>query len=471
MLAERFNIRKIIVWVVCLIIVLFAAIKIYSYLTTGKIIVTTNNTDNYIKIDRVTNGGATSYSKQSQGKLSLRVKPGKYNVTVYSQNVSHGSSRSVSVKARQTVHLSLNPPASLSPTPIYGSGTTGVAANKTDLYFIDTGSKKLMHANAAGFGAMFSNRDFINADWISPGVGVLQDTSNNLYYVSGNSIAPLALPFQISAGVPVAYSVSESGTIYVNKGTDIYSGRYGGAFTKIYSVNKGNLGLSAGIDRVAVIIGNNKSSVGTLVVVDDSGNITKKNIAASQATWSLDGKRLFVAGEGNNYILDSSLNVISSVPISKIGVSSWYDKNRIFYSAGSQLWIYDLKTSKANQVVSLPTGVGITAIYTDSDDSFVYFSAANSEKTQLYRVSLSGQSHDKSLDILGVLLPEEIGVCSLNYINFAHPTITIRYPSSGTLPDNCIKSAKRELQYYKLNPNGFTFITTPYTVNYHSSGE
>lgn len=463
MLAERYNLRKIIIWFLAVVLVFFAALKVYDYLTSGKVVITTSNKNNYIKIQQVVSGGGKPLENQAQGRLSVRVKPGKYNVIVYSQSVEHGTSQTVTVRARQTVKLSLDPPSNLAASPVFGSGTTGVVASSTDLYYIDTTTNLLMYDGGAGLNSMFPDYSLTAASWFSPGYGVVQDATNKLYMVSNGSITPLSLPFETSPNKSVAFSVSSDGYIYVSDGQGVFVGRPGDAFTKIYSVKGDSVGLSAGVGRVAVVVTNAGSSVGSLVIVNNSGKSTSKGVSASQATWATDGARLLVSGEGTNYIYDAALNRIGSVPANNIGVSAWQNNHQLFYAMGSQIWSYDLNTKKAWQVTSMPTGVGITSLYLDTTNSYLYFSAAVTSKNQLFRVGLSGQKQDDSLQTLSVVLPDNVGVCSLNYIVFSQPTILINYPALETSADLCIRSAKGSLTYYGLDPNRFSYVTSTIT--------
>jgi hypothetical protein len=459
MLAKGLNLRKILAVYLAVVVITFAIFQVYQYLTTGKLIVSSSNSDNYIKINRVISGGSKPLSKQGQGRLSIRLKPGIYSVVIYSKSLKQGVSQQVSIKARHTVKLILNPSKNLNLLPVYGSAVTGVSASKTDLYYINASTKKLMHDDASGLTTMFPDYDFINVSWFSPGDGVLQDSRSGLYVVSGSSIRSLSLPFRPSPANNNAFDVSSDGKIYVSNGADIYVGRVNGPFHKIYSAPSSSVGLSAGKGKVGVVASKNGSSVGSLVIVMDSGQSINKEVSASQVTWSPDGKRLLVSGEGINYIFDSSLNHIGSVPTNKLGASVWKNNHELFYSEGNQLWLYDLNTTRAQQVVSMPTGVAISSAY--KAGTYVYFTTANGPASQLYRVGLDGQPGNKSVNTLSVLVPVNVGACSLNYISFAKPTILVSYPRLETTPDLCISAAKGSIKYYGVNPNDFQYVAIP----------
>jgi hypothetical protein len=468
MLAEKYDLRKILAWILVGVFVLFAAHATYEYLTTGKIIVTTNSPQNYIKITKASGSGNAAAIKQTQGKLSVRLKPGTYNVTVYSKSVSDGRSQSVTAKARKTSRISLNPAKALIPSLVYSQGASSVAADSSQLYFINASTKELMVDGAGGLTRPFTNYSLASVDWVRPGEGVAQsvgNTGNGLYLVSGTALSPLPLPFSPTPGGSLAYSVSTDGTVYVSNGGDIYAGQLGANLTKIYSSTSKSLGLAAGTGRVAVITTTKGASVGSLLVVDDSGKVTKTGFTASQVVWSPDGEHLLASSEGSSYILDGSLHKIDTIPASSSAAFAWQDKTHLLYTNGSQLWAYDLGTKTAYQLSSLPTGASITSVYPATSSSYIYLSVNAGDKNQLYRVSTSGASASKSDAILSALMPDTTGVCTLNYLGFVTPTILVTYPQFETSNDLCLGATQSELRYYKLDPSSFQYSVTPVAAN------
>ncbi|HVV25564.1 MAG TPA: hypothetical protein VHC21_00840 [Candidatus Saccharimonadales bacterium] len=469
MLAEKYNLRKVLIWVLIGIFILFAAYKTYEYLTTGKVIVTTGDSNNYIKIAKAVSGGSTATIKQTQGKLSIRVKPGTYDVTVYSKSVADGTGQHITVNARRTSRISLKPAKALSPWLVYSQGASSVAANGSQLYFIDSSSEELMIAGDSGLARPFTNYSLSSAEWVKPGQGIAQSVGNSgggLYIISGTSLSPLSLPFTPSLNGDISYGVSIDGTVYVSNGGDVYAGKLGSNLTKIYGSVSKNLGLAAGIGKVAVIAANQNSSLGSLVVVDDTGNVTKTAYTATQAEWAPDGKHLMVGGEGSNYILDGSLKKIGSAPVSSSStVFAWQDNTHLLYTISNQLWVYDINAKTARQLTSLPTGSSISGIYPATDSPYIYFSVAAGDKNQLYKVSTAGQNASKTSSILSALMPDTVGVCTLNYLGFTTPTILTTYPQFQTSNDLCLEATKSELRYFKLDPATFQYVVTPVTTN------
>jgi hypothetical protein len=461
MLNNNLDVRKLVIWCLAIIIALFAAFKLYSYFMAGTIVATTSSTSNYVKIDRVTNGGGKPYSKQAQHKLSVRVKPGTYSVTVYNSTGQYGKSAAVQVKARQKVHISLDPPATINPEPVYGSSAESIIASNSQLFFIDT----LDHLNlvdANGIHVLFPDHNLKSISWSTPGVGVAQDNNNRLYTISGSSIKPLPLPFNTSANKAVSYDVATDGKVYVNDGPDIYVGGAGGGFKKIYSAKNTQLGLVAGADELAVVERQHGTSESQLDIINGTGKVTQKRVPAGQVIWSPNDKYILVSGEHSNTIYDKSLNRVGAVPINNSGVFAWRTDTELFYSIDSQLWTYDMATKQSQKITALAAGEKLTGIFPNTSGSYVYFTDNNGEKAQLFRAGMNGQhAPNKSFGALSIFLPETIGVCSLNYVNFIKPVITIDYPSSGTDPKRCIEAAKGELKYYRLNANAFQYMTNP----------
>ena len=463
MLAE--NRRQLIVGLLgatVLIIAALVCVWIYQSLTKGTISLSTNNDEAGLQIK---SGG--SVVAEGKHRLSVRVKPGSYVVTASTSTAS--TSRTVAIKARQkqSVELPLSNP--VAPVPVYGGGARDVAAGGVRLIFINTDSR-LSQINAQNqVQVLDATRVLRSARWVSSDAGAAQDDKGNFYYVTAGALVPVAAPFAAGSR-SASYAIDGDRNLYLSNGQDVYKGSAGGAFTKIYSSGaRYNIGLAAGSGNLAII---EKDSDGTtsIAVVTASGKTVKKTVDAGSLSWSPGGRHLAVAGGGSVTIFDQTLGKVSGIAQRDAGNIIWQDDDTVLFSAGNQLLSYNAQEERSSQLSNVPGNGRVLGVSLSDDKQYAYLVAQrrNSDTTtdQIFRVGLRGQADEAKLQALSVFLPTEVGVCSIDYVNFAKLTITIRYPSSGTDPALCVRAAQGELRYYDLDVPTGDFTTTPYTVVY-----
>jgi hypothetical protein len=312
----------------------------------------------------------------------------------------------------------------------------------------------------------------VSIKWMNISLGVATDKNNTLYVIRNNTIRPMPIPFATDSSTPLSYDVSKTGKLYVSNGQYLYYGSVSGVLKNIYTKPSDVSGIEvySGVDKAAVIEsrGENKS---TIVLVNESGQIAKKDVVASNIEWSSDGQHLLAIGDfGNAIVLDASLNKITDINIKKGSNFIWKDDNNIFYSISNQLWNYNVDTNTSSLIANMPSGLpgdgDITSIFPTSNNSYVYLNTkkidvdGSNEGDRLFRVGLSGQSVANYLNSLSIFLPETINNdnCSINYINFTKPTILIQYWHNTTALI-CTNATKAELTDYDVDPSNFQYIT------------
>ena len=469
---ENTRLRRIVILSLLALVFIFILIQLHNFFSTGRLTVKTSNPSNYVKIEWVVGGNQkpNAFSKQAQGKLSVSVKPGTYQLSVYDVHGISGSSRTVKIKARQSLSFTLDPVTLTNPTPVYGSKTNSVFSDGSQLLFVapeslggdSHGDGHLMQVGQDNqLVTLFPGNDFSEVKWANVNLGVAQDRFNNLYTINNGVLSQVKPPFPTNQNSKLSSDISADGTIYISDGKDVYVGTVAGDFRKIYTADTDTpvSNLDASTNKVAIIMNevealeskrNGNEPEGGVAVINNSGSHIQKSVDASQAIWSPGGKHLIVEGPLSATVYDTSLRQTAVINVNDSTNFTWLDANSVLYSIGSQLWTYNLQTHLSHKLTQLAQGENLTGIYPSADGSYVYFSDDNGEKTQLFRAGLKGQPVDKSFNALAIFMPETVGTCSFNYINFTQPTILIDY-LAGQTPQACTDSAKQEASYYSLN--------------------
>jgi hypothetical protein len=473
MLLENYQIRRIIAGGILAILAIFALTWLYHYFFFGKISVKTSVKTNIVKITRISADKSETFSEQHQGGTSLRVKPGTYSVSVYRASSTYGITRTVKVKARQNVKLTLDPPAMINVEPVAGRAVSSVYATNDQLFYLDSISGLIVHVDSGGKTTNpIPNVRFKSVQWISPKLAVGQSTDNNAYLIQ-NNVASLLPPNNDPAA---SYTLSAAGKLYASTLGNVYGSTpgsphalyAGGNFKKIYSPGTPTR-LIPGGDNLAVIeTGKGGEGTNSLAVVDASGKVTEKNIDTSLVAWSPNGKYLAVSINGNYAVMTPKLSQTKLFAAQQSAAVVWSDDDTILYSIANQLWKYSISQGQSEQMTALGAGNNITGIFLSSDKKYAYLatSAVDSDGDgQLLRVGLNGQTFDKSLKALSAFLPEDVGVCSFNYVNFIKPIITVSYPEFQTDGSLCVASAKGQLRDYGLNPDSFSYSVSATTDN------
>jgi sugar lactone lactonase YvrE len=476
MITENLPLRKILLAFIVFIVAIFVIIKLYIYLTSGYISVTTGSSD-YVQIQGVAGHGKSSLvSKQAQRHLSTRLLPGQYEILVSDEHGFGAISRVITLKARQRLHYSLMPNKPTYPQPVYGGSINSLVADGSQLLFVDGGDNSLkVTSSSSGTLVMLSGPDqnIVSAKWSTIGLGIAEDNNNALYLVSNNALTPIKLPFNNGSNQFLGYDVAKNGQTYIINSKDLYVGSMGNNFKKIYSSSHGFRLVAAATGKVAVASGNVNSQAdeggaatsastnpGYVTVINSAGKAHEIRWFASSIAWSPDGNYLLVSGASGNAVFDSSLHQVASISVNNVALITWLNNNDLLYSIDSQLWLYSIKTGQSEKLTALAMNDSLTAIYPSSDGSYVYFSADNGEQAEVYRLGLVGQASNNSLTALSIFLPETLGSCHLNYLDFNQPLFLIAYPP-GVSAQNCQSLAQGELQTYGLDVSQFHYQLIP----------
>jgi hypothetical protein len=472
MITENIPLRKILLAFIVFVVAIFVILKLYIYLTSGYISVDTGGTD-YVQIQGVAGHGKSSLvSKQAQGRLSIRLLPGQYEILVSDEHGFGAISRVITLKARQRLHYNIMPNKPTYPQPVYGGSINSLAANASQLLFVDGGDHSLKAtSSSSGTLAMLSgpHQNIVSAKWSTVGLGIAEDKNNALFLVSNNALSPIKLPFNNSRNQFLGYDVAKNGQTYIINSKDLYAGNLGNNFKKIYSSSNGFRLVAAATDKVAVASGNVTPQVdeggaatsagtnpGYVTVINGASKAHEIRRFASSIAWSPGGNYLLVSGVSGNAVFDSSLHQVASISVNNAALITWLNNNDLLYSIDSQLWLYSIKTGQSEKLTALAMNDSLTAIYPSSDGSYVYFSADNGEQAEVYRLGLAGQTSNNSLTSLSIFLPETLGSCHLNYLIFNQPLFLITYPP-GSSAQNCQILAQGTLQTYGLDVSQFHY--------------
>lgn len=461
---EKITVKKVAGIFLAIILFCIALFQLYQYLTKAELVLQTSNPDDYVKVEKAAEniGGEKTFFKQAKHRLSLRLSPGNYNLYAYGDSGGSAVSQTVQIKPRQKLNVTLNPTKMTAPEPVYGRGVSSVFANSNSLTFIDSVEDQLKKAGKDGrIASLYPGLVLRRVAWIRAGYGVAENyKSDRLYVLKDGQKKDLVLPSYITA--PYTYDVSTNGHLYVASGKNVYYTTLDGlpSFEKIYTADSTNIGLVASLDKVAVLTSPDNQPGGYLAVINIGGKTFKKNVFVTHAAWSPDGKYLLAGGEGSSFLANSSLDQVSIFPINDYGLFIWKDAGSFFYARDSELWVYDVLAKKSHKLSGLPAKQSITGIFTDQDESYVYFTA-QSNKPQLFRAGLRGQPVSTVLSALSVIMPENLDYCALNFINFTKPTILLSYPENHR--SVCLLAANTELSNYGVPPSDIIFQLLPFS--------
>lgn len=449
------RIRRLLTGCLVLIVAIFAAKQLYGYLTTGKLTVQTNNKDSRIRILDQDNREVKGLDKQGD-KLSERLKPGRYIVSAYAGPAYANKTVNINAKQQTALTFKLSPPQT--PEPVFSEAVLSMSVSDDSLYFVGPATGDIAKIDAQGSESVISDAYvFKRIRWMSPGTGVAMDDSHNLYTVGPGGVNPLQLPFPINNNPSIDFDIASNGALYVSNGQDVYAGTMSGNFVKVYSSGSNyNSSLAAGVSGVA-FVEKNAADGSTSIVTVRGGEHKKIAAAASQLAWSPDGKYLAAGGgKGMANIYDGALRTAYAIPNQGIAQPIWPNETSLVYSVGNIVWSYSLTSQESKSIAALPANQSIGGAAVSNNKDYLYFSG----NAQLLRIGLGGRTADSSMAALGAFLPGTEGICSLNYVNFVNPIITIQYPPLEGDFDRCVKAAKGQLRYYGLNPGKFRYVKT-----------
>lgn len=444
--------------------VVMSAVWLFNFLTSGQLVITTNDPRNSITISSISGGSSTTV-KQGAGGLSVRLRPGQY--IALAQNRVFETSRIVQIKSRQKSSYELDVRLAGTVEPVLPTGAYDVVSDGSSLLFVDAASGGLYQVSDGRAPSLISTTPFRSMKWSGVSSGVGQGRDGRLYVYQNGGVSPLTVPFAYADGVNVDYAITGSGSVYVSFGQDVYANR-GGGFQKVLTTDSKSPVLVAGKNHLAVVDGQgtvegqkgspDKSSV---TVLDGSGRRVTKNLGASLLAWSADDKYIAVSSELGNQIYTANLNSVTSYPGPSVSSLVWLDGNTLLYGLSGSLWSFSVSADQASVIASTPLQGAVSDIYPGIDGNYVYMTVAKSASNnyELDRVGLHGQSVPDYVLQMSTYFPKALDDCSVTYVNFTRPVLLLQADSASQ--SICLSEANGELHQDGLDSSKFSFVNVP----------
>jgi len=437
-----------------------------SYLTQGKLVVTTTTPHSTISLTSLT---GTSVSSQGHTKLSVTLSSGQYVATVTGESMT--SSQVVTVKAHHTAAYQLNPISTTGIEPVMYSATSNFVAGNSQLLFLNDSSKLSRIDANNNITVLDQNDSFRTINWANASFGVGENNSGHLFAITNGVVAPLNFHNYDSDDQPLV-SVSPTKQVYVAVGGNLYLGGPSGNFKKIFSSNGDATILNAGKSAVAFVVspdrdnGNAASGPGAqfFSIVQDSGkSVQQTNTGTFDAAISPDDTYLAIGTAQGGEILNASLKQIAAIPHPNFSHPVWLNNNTLLYSVADQLWTYNVLAQKSQVLAATPLAAPITEIAVSDDQSYVYLGVSNpSEIETLERVPLKNQTISNVVYDLQEIMPDNPGTVSLSMINFAGsvPTVLVQ-PVPGDPASDALQVAELTLEQDGFNLSQLQLVISP----------
>jgi len=439
---------KKIAWLLAILIVLIVGLNLlYSYLTTGKIAVTSEKTDG-VTIRAID----TAYTKTVKGSINARVKPGDYSVTV--ENTSGSSSKIVHVVARQTSPVSLHIITASQAEPVTSRAPGGLVVDQNAMTFVDINNNNLYRVTADGVEHLVdADHSLTTISWADSSYGIGEDGDAQLYIIEGDSVTPLSLPF--SHNNNVSFFITAKRTLYVSNGHYLYVQSAGGSLKRFYSADAGHIiTIKAASDDYAVIsdaAANSRKN--HIALITTSGTVNNFKEEGYEIAVSPSGKNIAVTSDDETVITDNQLQEVAGVPAGNVNSPVWLNDNTLLYGVTSGLWSYDLQNSSSQKIGDVSRTGYVSSITPDKTGKYIYLLVQNNSNSGksflLQRINLEGKQPPGIYVRLGVYLPNTVDECSLGYENFVTMTIEVYGPAESQ--DDCLGKARDYLKLYNAN--------------------
>ena len=469
-------------FIIILVLLALASILIPLMRTVneGKLVVTTDDANATMSaLWSLTDNGAGNDEDPQNAKQSAKpstplksgksavLKPGVYIVSIEG---SQGSvSQTVKVTAKHTARYTINIPRAGSVEPVANVNAPDFVAGPAAITYRDQSSNHLYQLNTNDRLSLTDDSvDLVLARWADATTGVGKDASDNLYGIKNGKVTPLHNP--VSAG---SFTIAPNGTIYFDHKGDLYSGRIGGAFTKIFTTKNPPVYITATNQNIALDYypgsgGGNEEGASMTIVSADGKKVAESDFESYTMAWSTSGKYLATTNDSGSQIYDASLHRVNALPSNNVIGLAWSDDNTVFYALGEQVWKYTLDNGKAVEVGTLAKDHAIVGITMDTEKNYMYLSgqdsAGGNDDLSIYRVGLHGQTDSipAHLSIATQHLPAVDGRCMFSLTNFKQPTIQLY---ADVPEDNCPLVARQYLQKLSVSPTLFNYVETDVPPN------
>ncbi len=443
-----------------LILVFILSLK--TNLTNGQITVTTNDQGNSISLIRTEKDKRETVLKTGGSRLSASLPAGTYTVSVHNRVAE--ARQTVAIKARQESEYNIDLKEPSVVEPVLPTGAYGIADSSSQLQYVDSATGALKRLDQQGLPqSVDSAHSYKSVKWSGDAFGIGQASDGRLYTIKTGVVQELPLPRPYQKGITINYSVDTEKNVYVSIGHEIYLGKEGVNFKKIYTAGSDSPLFTAGKGRLAIQdsvkkpegesrSGEDSGYESLLVIISGGKRLASREIGASEISWSPDGTYLAVVGDTTNSIYDSSLKQVRTLHGGNFTNLAWLNDNVLLYGVGATLWAYRLDTRQSEVLANMPLFGNVAGVYPSTDGSYVYVSAQKSNDSSDYNLGRIGLTHAARsvpdyVATLGIFFPSHTDQCGFSYINFTRPLILI---TSWTNTDTCLDAAKEELKADKL---------------------
>lgn len=438
------------------------------FYTLASLTITTSSSANTILMRQILSNGSYQQVDVTQrgNRADVRVSAGTYVVTV--QNSAQSSSQIVTLNPGEhkdiTINLTTTATHAVS-EPVSSMGAGSIVASKDTLRFVDrnTADNLLYSVNSRGTVTKLDpTTRYTKISWANPQFGIGYGVDKNNRYVvtkiEGNFVTPIKLPF--TANVTTSVGVAPNRTWYVSDGSAIYRGNADGSFTEVYTSTQ-QIGITTVSNDALLLWQRPKNSTreGTLVILHTNGDKYQIKGGAYEAAWSPSGKKLVTSGDTSE-VFDGKFQKIGVLPSSNFLSPVWLDENTLLYGLQHSVVRYDLQSGKTMPFITFnPTTGRPSQIKLSNDGDYLYVAIQKggnraSLSFRLDRIPLQNQQpNDLPVQKISLLVPNTVGGCELNYINFIRFSILTNQVKSG----NCTSAVKKYFASYKVGTTNLSF--------------
>lgn len=465
---SSFNAKRFVSGLIGVCILFVLIVWGWHYLHSGTIIITTNSSSP-ITLTKINSSGdddsATQSSQSFTGhkRLSVRVSLGQYIAEV--QGNSIGTTQLVKLTSHETLRYTINPINTTGIEPVAYQSAQDLSVGNNSLAYLDSTTKQLYRIdsqnNITAFGPAYT---FQSVKWANSSFGIAQDNNMHLYVISNDTVRPLTPPQPYSPNTTVNYAVAPDEQIYVSFGSNVYIGNASGNFRKLYTSSGSQLGLTAGPSQV-LVIQNISESAQNVVEVNNDGKAVSRDFDLGTVAWSPNGNYIASADEGGGTIYNTIKNTAVTIPnisqVSFINAVTWLNNSTLFYSSGSQVWVYNLNTQRSQLLANTPLANTATELALSPGNTYLYvLTGTGSGNTAIRRIGLSGQTVPSFIYQLQDIFPDLLNNYSMSLINFAGPPVILVQPYPDAPAGNYLQIASSQLQSLGFNVNNFQFQLT-----------
>ncbi len=464
---DKFNINKSLLYKIIKLLIIgfvivFAIFFIIRYITTGTLIIITNDKDSMVKIYPVSQPKKTRYVSIKDNKYIKKLGTGEYNIVVYNKEAE--IKQVVKIKSRKSHTLNANLTKEYYLQNVTPNPLNFITANKNNIMYIgsDTGLLKTISSNAK-IETVNDKISFKEIQWYKYNDGVGLTSEGKLYKIP--EFKEIPTPSLNESINYVSYSIADNNNVFYSDGKKIYN-LSDGKINKIYEDNKERINILNNRRQLSFTktVGLNqfKQRYETMTYVQnkDTG-MTSKKVDGYELSWSPDGKTLVSSGDdGPVTLYDQYLNIKNTGVDGNVYGVKWLDNNIFLYSNSNQLYSYNIQNKISKKISEIPGTGSISAIYPSPESDYIYI-VSQKDQTGVslltYKIGLNNQKNDSESLLLSLFLPITHYNCYITYMNVNTYTIVI---NQLTRTSNCKDSAGKEFQNLGFDINKYNVVVT-----------